>query len=75
MDVVILTFGFQFLDVNNITTSSTRLKKNNKVTNIGRANFTKLVLDVLELLTFGEFHFAIVKIIKQVTCQEGLANT
>jgi len=75
MDVVILTLGLQFKDVINITTSSMRLKKNNKVTNIWRAKFTKLVLDVLELLTFGELHSAIAKIIKQVTCQEGLAST
>jgi hypothetical protein len=49
-------------------------ERSNKVTNVGRIKFMELVLDVLQLLTLEEFHYAIAKIIKQVTPQEGLAN-
>jgi len=51
------------------------LERNNKVTNVGTVKFTKLVLDVFQLLTFEELHCAIIRIIKQVTCQEGIGST
>jgi hypothetical protein len=35
------------------------LERSNKVTNVGRIEFTKLVLDLLQLLTFEKFHFTI----------------
>jgi hypothetical protein len=40
------------------------LEKKNKVTNVMRTKFKKLVLDVLQLFTFKELHYAITKIIK-----------
>jgi hypothetical protein len=40
------------------------LERSNKVMNVGRVKFTELVLDVLQLLTFKEFHYAIARIIK-----------
>ncbi len=40
------------------------LERSNKVMNVGSAKFTELVLDVLQLLTFKEFHCAIARIIK-----------
>ncbi len=52
-----------------------RIERSNKVMNIGRAKFIKLVLDVLQLLTLEEFHCDIIRIIKQVTCQECFAST
>jgi len=51
------------------------LERNNKVTNVGRVKFTKLVLDVFQLLTLEKLHCAIIRIIKHVTCQEGLGST
>jgi hypothetical protein len=50
------------------------LERRNKVTNIGKAKFTKLVLDMFQLLTLKELHYAIARIIKQVICQEGLVG-
>ncbi len=50
------------------------LEISNKIMNIGRVKFIEFVLDVLQLFTFEEFHYAIAKIIKQVTCQEGFAT-
>jgi len=44
------------------------------VTNVGKAKFIELVLDVFQLLTLEKLHYAIVRIIKQVTRQEGLAS-
>ncbi len=43
--------------------------------NVGRAEFIELVLYVLQVLTLEEFHYVIVRIIKQLTCQEGLVST
>jgi hypothetical protein len=40
------------------------LERSNKVTNVGRVKFTKLVLYVLYLFTLEEFHCAIVRIMK-----------
>jgi hypothetical protein len=40
------------------------LEKSNKVTNVGRAKFIKLVVDLFQLLTLEEFHCAIIRIIK-----------
>ncbi len=51
------------------------LERNNKVTNVGRVQFTKLVLDVFQLLTFKKLHYAITTIIEQMPIQEGLAST
>jgi hypothetical protein len=50
------------------------LEINNKVMNFGTAKFTKLILDVIHLFTLKELHYAITKIIKQVT-RQGLGNT
>jgi hypothetical protein len=50
-------------------------ERNNKVMNVGRAIFVKLILDVLQLFTLEEFPYAIARIIKQITHQEGLAST
>jgi hypothetical protein len=49
------------------------LEKSNKVTNIGKIKFKRLVLDVLQLFSLEELHYAIARIIKQLTHQ-GLAN-
>jgi len=49
-------------------------ERSNKVMNIGGAKFIELVLDVFQLLTLEKLHYAIVRIIKQVTCQEGPAS-
>ncbi len=46
------------------------VERSNKVMNVGRAKFIELVLDVLQLLTLEELHYAITKIIKEVTCQK-----
>jgi hypothetical protein len=43
------------------------LKRNNKVTNVGRAKFIELVINVLQLFTLEELHYAIARFIKQVT--------
>ncbi len=51
------------------------LQRSNKVTNVGRIKFTELVLDLLQLLTLEELHYAIPRIIKQVICQEGHVGT
>jgi hypothetical protein len=51
------------------------LERNNKVMNVGKAKFVELILDVLQLFTLEEFPYAISRIIKQITCQEGLAST
>jgi hypothetical protein len=51
------------------------LERSNKVTNVGRTQFIKLVLDVLQLLTVEKFHYAIIAIIKQMPSQEGLTST
>jgi hypothetical protein len=51
------------------------LARSNKVTKVGKIQFTKLVLDVLWLLTIEELHRAIVIIIKHMLSQEGLINT
>ncbi len=48
--------------------------ESNKVTNVGRAQFTKLVLNMLQLFTLEEFHYVIIRIMKQVPCQEGLVS-
>jgi hypothetical protein len=48
------------------------LERSNKVMNIGRTKFTELVLEVLQLLTLEEFHYAIARLIKQITRQETL---
>jgi hypothetical protein len=66
LDVVILTLELQFKDAINITTTLTMLEKSNEVTNVGRAQFIKLVMDVLQLLTFEKLHYAITTIIKQM---------
>jgi hypothetical protein len=50
------------------------LERSNKVTNVERAKFTKLILDLLQLLTLEEIPYAILRIIKQVTWQEGIIN-
>jgi hypothetical protein len=42
-------------------------QEKNKVMNIGRVQFIKLVLDVLQLLTFEMLHCAITRVMKQVT--------
>ncbi len=50
-------------------------ERSNKVTNVGRAQFTKLVLDVLQLFTFEKLHCAIAIIIEQMPSQKGIAST
>ncbi len=50
------------------------LKRSNKVTNVGRVKFIELFLDLLQLLTLEELHYAIPRIIKRVTCQEGIVS-
>jgi hypothetical protein len=35
------------------------LEKNNKVTNVGRVKFTELVLDLFQVFTLKELHYAI----------------
>jgi hypothetical protein len=50
------------------------LERINKVLNVGRAKFIELVLNVLQLLTFEELHYAIIRIIKQLTRLKGLIN-
>ncbi len=64
LDVVIPTFGLQLKYAINIATSWMMLERSNKVMNIGRAKFIKLVLDVFQLLTLEELHYAIARIIK-----------
>ncbi len=51
------------------------LERSKKVTNFGRAKFTELVLDLLQLLTFEKLHFNIATIIEQMFSQEGFAST
>jgi hypothetical protein len=75
LNVIILTLKLQFKDAINIATSKMMFERSKKVTNIGKAKFTELVLDVFQLLTLEKLHYAIVRIIKQVTHQKGLANT
>jgi hypothetical protein len=75
LNVVISILGLQFKDAINITTSKMMFERSNKVTNIGRAKFTKLVLDVLQLFTFEKLHYAVARIIKQITRQESLTST
>jgi hypothetical protein len=41
------------------------LERSNKVMNVGRAKFTKLIMDVLQLFTLEELHYAIAIIIKK----------
>jgi hypothetical protein len=64
LDVIISTLRLQFKDVINVTTTWIMFEKNNKVMNIGRAQSTNLVLDLLQLLTFEKLHFTIATIIK-----------
>jgi hypothetical protein len=64
LDVVISTFRFQFKDVINVTTTWMMFERSNEVMNVGRIKFTKLVLDLLQLLTFKKFHFTIITIIE-----------
>ncbi len=73
--IVIPTLGLKFKDAFNIANSWMTLERSNKVMNVGRAKFTKLVLDVFQLLTLDELHCVITRIIKQVTCQECLIST
>ncbi len=73
--VDISTLGLQFKGSFNTTTSWMTLERSYKVMNVGGAKFTKLVLDVFQLLTLDELHCAITRIIKQITHQEGLAST
>jgi hypothetical protein len=47
-------------------------ERSNKVTNVGKVQFTQLFLDMLQLFTLEEFQYVILIIMKQVTCQEGL---
>jgi hypothetical protein len=54
LDVVISTFGFQFKDAINITTAWTMFERSNEVMNVGTTQFTELVLDLLQLLTFDK---------------------
>jgi hypothetical protein len=75
LDVIISIIGFQFKDAINVTTTWMMLGKSNEVTNVGKAQFTKLVLDVLQLLTFEKLYYAIIIIIEQMPSQEGLVNT
>jgi hypothetical protein len=75
LDVVISTFRLQFKDVIIVTTTWTMLEKNNKVTNIGRVQFTEIVLDLPHLPTFEKLHFTITTIIKQMPSQESLTST
>ncbi len=75
LDVIIPTLGLQFKDVINIDTSWMIFERNNKVTNVGRFKFMKLVSDVFQLLTLEKFPCAITKIIKHITRQEGLVST
>jgi hypothetical protein len=51
------------------------LERSNKVPNLGKIKFTKLIFDVLQLFTLKDLHCAIVKIIKEVTHQKGLVST
>jgi hypothetical protein len=64
LDVIISTLRLQFKDVINVTTTWTMFEKNNKITNVRRAQFTKLVLDLLQLFTFEKLHFTIATIIE-----------
>jgi len=64
MDVVISILRLQFKGAINVTTTWTMLERSNEVTNIGKTQFTKLVLDLLQLLTFEKLHFTIVIIIE-----------
>ncbi len=50
-------------------------ERSNKVTNVRRTQFAKLVLDVLQLFTFENLHYAIVIIIEQMPSQKGNAST
>ncbi len=59
LDVVIWILQLQFKDAINVTTTWTMFERSNEVMNIGRVQFTKLVLDLLQLLTFEKLHFTI----------------
>jgi hypothetical protein len=50
-------------------------ERSNEVTNVGRAQFTKLVLNMLQLLTFKKLRYAITTIIEQMPNQEGVVST
>jgi hypothetical protein len=63
LDVIIPIFGLQLKYVINIATCRMMLEINNKVPNVGRTKFTKLLIDVLHLLTLEKLHHAIIKII------------
>jgi hypothetical protein len=41
------------------------LERSNKVTNVGRVEFTELVLDLLQLFTFEKLHFTIEHMLNQ----------
>jgi len=75
LDVVIAILGCQFKDVINITTPWMMLARNNEVTNVGKIQFTKLVLDVLWLFTVEKLHRATTIIIKHILSQKVLVNT
>jgi hypothetical protein len=66
LDDVISTLRLQFKDVINVTTTSMMLQRSNEVMNVGRAQSTKLVLNLLQLLTFEKLHFTITTIIKHM---------
>ncbi len=75
MDLVISTLRLQFKDAINVTTTWMMLEKNNKVMNFGRVKFTKLVLDLLQLLIFEKLYFNIATIIEHMFSQEGFTST
>jgi len=52
MDVIVTFFGLQFKDIVIVATPKTMLQQNNKVTNIWKTQFIKLVLNMFELSTF-----------------------
>jgi hypothetical protein len=64
LNVVISILGFQFKDAITVTTTWTMLERSNEVTNVERAKFTELVLDLFQVLTFEKFHFTITTIVK-----------
>ncbi len=47
-------------------------ERSNQVTNVGKVQFTKLVLNLLQLFTFEKLHFTIAMIIKYMPSQKGL---
>jgi hypothetical protein len=74
LDVIIPILGLQLKYAINIATCWMMFEINNKVLNVGRSKFTKLVLDVLQLLTLEKLHYAITKIIHQIICQKDLTS-